>query len=181
LKNISLHVKHKYLHEHIYRHMIYYCCDSIRRLNKMNYIDYDIKGRAVVYLQNVHVKTNIPSDLRDYKYCIHCGMDTRMHPMLNSKDFDHCNTLGDGLLNKKIALSFGQKKKCGKSDEMYSNYQDYYVFNLNSLNELNEIQKGDANYPIQITLDYCPYCGYGYSINSEIQNTTFLIRMNYLV
>ena len=73
------------------------------------------------------------------------------------------------------------KKKSGKSYEINSNYQDYYVFNLNSLNELNGIQKGDADYPIRTTLDYCPYCGYGYSINSEIQNTNFLIRMNYLV
>jgi hypothetical protein len=161
--------------------MIYYCCDSIRRLSKMNYIDCDTKGQAVVYLQNVNAKTNIPSVLRDYKYCIHCGIDTKMHPIINSKDVNHCTTLADGLLNKKIVLSFGKKEKSVKNDKTYSNYQDYYVFNLTSLNELNGIQEGDADYPIRTTLNYCPYCGYGYSINSEIQNTNFLIRMNYLV
>jgi hypothetical protein len=87
-----------------------------------------------VYLQKVHVKTNIPSDLRDYNYCIRCGIDTRMHSIINSNDVNHCSTLAEGLLNKKIVLSFGQKKKSGKSYETYSNYQDYYVFNLNSLN-----------------------------------------------
>jgi hypothetical protein len=70
------------------------------------------------------VKTNIPSDLRDYRYCIHCGIDTRMHPIINSNDVNHCSTLGDGLLNKKIVLSFGQKRESGKSYETYSNYQD---------------------------------------------------------
>ena len=161
--------------------MIYYCCDSIRRLCKMNYIDRNTRGQAVVYLQKVHVKTNIPSDLRDYNYCIRCGIDTRMHSIINSNDVNRCSTLAEGLLNKKIILSFGQKKKSGKSYETYSNYQDYYVFNLNSLNELNGIQEGDADYPIRTTLDYCPYCGYGYSVNSEIENTNFLIQMNYLV
>lgn len=157
--------------------MIYYCCDSIRRLSKMNYIDCNTKGEAVVYLQNVHVKTNIPSDLRDYKYCIHCGIDTRMHPIIKSNDVNHCSTLGEGLLNKKIVLSFGHKKKSGKS---YDNL-DYYIFNLNSLNELNRIQKDDAEYPVRTTLNYCPYCGYDYSVNSGIENTNFLIQMNYLV
>jgi hypothetical protein len=157
--------------------MIYYCCDSIRRLSKMNYIDCNTKGEAVVYLQNVHLKTNIPSDLRDYKYCIHCGIDTRMHPIIKSNDVNHCSTLGEGLLNKKIVLSFGHKKKSGKS---YDNL-DYYIFNLNSLNELNGIQKDDAEYPVRTTLNYCPYCGYDYSVNSGIENTNFLIQMNYLV
>ncbi|HZA07827.1 MAG TPA: hypothetical protein VE619_08995 [Nitrososphaeraceae archaeon] len=148
----------------------------------MNYIDCDTKGQAIVYLQNVDVKTNIPSVLRDYKYCIHCGIDTRTHPIINSKkDVNYCTTLGEGLRNKKIALSFGKKEKSLKNDETYSNYQDHYVFNLTSLNELNKIQEGNADYPIRTSLDYCPYCGYGYSINSEIQNTNFLIRMNYLV
>ena len=157
--------------------MIYYCCDSIRRLSKMNYIDCNTKGEAVVYLQNVHLKTNIPSDLREYKYCIHCGIDTRMHPIIKSNDVNHCSTLGEGLLNKKIVLSFGHKKKSGKS---YDNL-DYYIFNLNSLNELNGIQKDDAEYPVRTTLNYCPYCGYDYSVNSGIENTNFLIQMNYLV
>ena len=161
--------------------MIYYCCDSIRRLSKLNYIDCDTNGQAVVYIQNVDVKTNIPSVLRDYKYCIHCGTDTRMHPIINSKDVDHCTTLRDDLLNKKIALSFGKKEKSTKNDQTYNNYQDHYVFNLTSLIVLNGIQKGDADYPVRTTLDYCPYCGYGYSISSEIQNTNFLIRMTYLV
>jgi hypothetical protein len=104
-----------------------------------------------------------------------------MHSIINSNDVNHCSTLAEGLLNKKIVLSFGQKKKYGKSYKTYSNYQDYYVFNLNSLNELNGIEEGDADYPIRTTLDYCPYCGYGYSVNSEIENTNFLIQMNYLV
>jgi hypothetical protein len=143
----------------------------------MNYIDCNTKGEAVVYLQNVHLKTNIPSDLRDYKYCIHCGIDTRMHPIIKSNDVNHCSTLGEGLLNKKIVLSFGHKKKSGKS---YDNL-DYYIFNLNSLNELNGIQKDDAEYPVRTTLNYCPYCGYDYSVNSGIENTNFLIQMNYLV
>ena len=59
-----------------------------------------------------------------------------MHSIINSNDVNHCSTLAGGLLNKKIVLSFGQKKQSGKSYETYSNYQDYYVFNLNSLNEL---------------------------------------------
>lgn len=159
--------------------MIYYCCDSVRRLCKMNYIDCDTKGQAVLYLPKAHVKTNIPSDLRDYNYCIRCGIDARMHSIINSNDVNHCSTLAEDLLNKKIVLTFGQKKKSGKSYETYS-YQDYYVFNLNSLNELNGIQDGDADYPIRTTLDYCPYCGYGY-VNSEIENTNYLIQMNYLV
>src|SRR5215813_6049582 len=91
--------------------MVFYCCDSIRRLCKMNYIDCNKKGQAVVYLQNIHVKTNIPSDLRGYKYCIRCGIDTRIHPIIKSNDVDHCSTLGEGLLNNKIVLSFGHKKK----------------------------------------------------------------------
>ncbi len=95
--------------------------------------------------------------------------------IIYSNDVNHCSTLGDGQLNKKIVLSFGQKEKSGKSDETHSNYQDYYVFNLNSLNELDGIQKGDGDYPIRTTLDYCPYCGDGYSVNSEIENTNFLI------
>ena len=161
--------------------MIYYCCDSIRRLCKMNYIDCDTKSQTVVYLQDVHVKTNIPFELRDYKYCIRCGIDTRMHPIIISNDLNDCSALAEGLVSKKIALSFGQKKESGKSYETYSNYQDYYVFNLNSLNELNGIQKGDVDYPVRTTLDYCPYCGHGYSANSEIENTNFLIQMNYLV
>jgi len=161
--------------------MIYYCCDSIRRLCKMNYIDCSTKGQGVVFLQNVQVKTNIPFELRDYKYCIRCGVDTRVHPIIISNDVNHCSALGEGLLNRKIVLSFGQKKESGKSYETYSNYQDYYVFNLNSLNELNGIQKGDVDYPVRTTLDYCPYCGHGYSANSEIENTNFLIQMNYLV
>jgi hypothetical protein len=115
--------------------------------------------------------------LRDYKYCIHCGIDTRMHPIIKSNDVNHCSTLGEGLLNKKIVLSFGHKKKSGKS---YDNL-DYYIFNLNSLNELNGIQKDDAEYPVRTTLNYCPYCGYDYSVNSGIENTNFLIQMNYLV
>jgi hypothetical protein len=143
----------------------------------MNYIDCNPKGQAVVYLQNVHVKTNIPSDLRDYKYCIHCGIDTRMHPIINSNDINHCSTLEEGLLNKKIVLFFGHKKK---SEKGYDNL-DYYIFNLNSLNELNEIQKNDAEYPVRTTLNYCPYCGYDYSVDSGIDNTNFLIQMNYLV
>jgi hypothetical protein len=143
----------------------------------MNYIDCNTKGQAVVYLQNVHVKTNIPSDLRDYKYCIHCGIDTRMHPIINSNDINHCSTLEEGLLNKKIVLFFGHKKK---SEKGYDNL-DYYIFNLNSLNELNEIQKNDAEYPVRTTLNYCPYCGYDYSVDSGIDNTNFLIQMNYLV
>jgi hypothetical protein len=143
----------------------------------MNYIDCNPKGQAVVYLQNVHVKTNIPSDLRDYKYCIHCGIDTRMHPIINSNDINHCSTLEEGLLNKKIVLFFGHKKK---SEKGYDNL-DYYIFNLNSLNELNEIQKNDAEYPVRTTLNYCPYCGYDYSVDSGIDNTDFLIQMNYLV
>jgi hypothetical protein len=161
--------------------MIYYCCDSIRRLSKMNYVDCDNKGRPVVYLQSVNVKTNITSDLRNYRYCIHCGRDTKIHPIITSKDANHCTALGDGLFDKKIVLSFGQKEKRRKNNDTYNNYQDCYVFNLNSLNELNEIQKDDTDYPIRTVLEYCPYCGYGYSINNEIQNTTFLIRMNYLV
>jgi|SRR6185312_2018248 hypothetical protein len=161
--------------------MIYYCCDSIRRLSKMNYIDCDTKGRPVVYLQNVHFKTNLSSDLRNYRYCIYCGIDTRIHPIITSKDVNRCTALGEGLLNKKIVLSFGQKEKHRKSDNTYNNFQDCYVFNPNPLNELNEIRKNDIDYPIRTTLDYCPYCGYGYSVNNEIQNTTFLIRMNYLV
>jgi hypothetical protein len=147
----------------------------------MNYIDCDTKSQTVVYLQNVHVKTNIPFDLRDYKYCIRCGIDTRMHPIIISNNLNDCSALAEGLVSKKIALSFGQKKESGKSYETYSNYQDYYVFNLNSLNEINRIQKGDVDYPVRTTLDYCPYCGHGYSANSEIENTTFLIQMNYLV
>jgi hypothetical protein len=143
----------------------------------MNYIDCNPKGQAVVYLQNVHVKTNIPSDLRDYKYCIHCGIDTRMHPIINSNDINHCSTLEEDLLNKKIVLFFGHKKK---SEKGYDNL-DYYIFNLNSLNELNEIQKNDAEYPVRTTLNYCPYCGYDYSVDSGIDNTNFLIQMNYLV
>jgi len=143
----------------------------------MNYIDCNTKGQAVVYLQNVHVKTNISSDLRDYKYCIHCGIDTRKHPIIKSNDVNHCSTLGEGLLNKKIVLFFGRKKKSGKS---YDNL-DYYIFNLNSLNELNGIQKDDAEYPVRTTLNYCPYCGYDYSVNGGIDNTNFLIQMNYLV
>jgi len=162
------------------RHMVYYCCDSIRRLSKMNYINCDTKGQAVLYIQNVQFKTNLPSDLRDYRYCMHCGIDTRMHPIINSKDVNHCTALGDGLLNKKIVLSFGDKEKSGKSNESHSNYLDYYVFNLNSLDELNRIRKDNADYPIGTSLDYCPYCGYGYSFNREIQNTNFLIRSNYL-
>jgi len=158
--------------------MIYYCCDSIRRLCKMNYIDCDTKGRAVMYLQNVHVKTNIPFELRDYKYCIRCGIDTRMHPIIISNDLNDCSALAEGLLSKKIALSFGQKKESGKSYETHSKYQDYYVFNLNSL---KGIRKGDVDYPGRTTLDYCPYCGHGYSANSEIENINFLIQMNYLV
>jgi hypothetical protein len=161
--------------------MIYYCCDSIRRLSKLNYIDCNAKGQAVVYLQNVHVKTNIPSDLRNYKYCIRCGIDTRIHPIIKSNGINHCSTLEEGLLNNKIVLSFGHKKKFGKSYDTYSNYQDYYVFNLNSLNELNEIQKDDVDYPIRITLDYCPYCSHGYSANGEIEYANFLIQMDYLV
>ena len=102
--------------------MVFYCCDSIRRLCKMNYIDCNAKGQAVVYLQNVYVKTNIPYDLRGYKYCIRCGIDTRIHPIIKSNDVNHCNTLGEGL-----------------------------------------------------------YCGYDYSANSGIENTNFLIQMNYLV
>jgi len=66
--------------------MVFYCCDSIRRLCKMNYIDCNVKGQAVVYLQNVYVKTNIPYDLRGYKYCIRCGIDTRIHPIIKSND-----------------------------------------------------------------------------------------------
>jgi hypothetical protein len=147
----------------------------------MNYIDCDTKSQTVVYLQNVHVKTNIPFDLRDYKYCIRCGIDTRMHPIIISNNLNDCSALAEGLVSKKIALSFGQKKESGKSYETYSNYQDYYVFNLNSLNEINRIQKGDVDYPVRTTLDYCPYCGHGYSANSEIENTNFLIQMNYLV
>ena len=58
--------------------MVYYCCDSIRRLSKKNYINCDTNGQAVVYIQNVHFKTNLPSDQRDYRYCIHCGIDTRI-------------------------------------------------------------------------------------------------------
>jgi hypothetical protein len=104
-----------------------------------------------------------------------------MHSIIVSKDVNHCTALGASLLNKKIVLSFGHKEKSGKSDESHSNYQDYYVFNLNSLDELNGIQKDDADYPIGTSLDYCPYCGYGYSINSEIQNTNFLVLSNYLV
>ena len=42
----------------------------------MNYIDCNAKGQGVVYPQNVYVKTNIPYDLRGYKYCIRCGIDT---------------------------------------------------------------------------------------------------------
>lgn len=160
--------------------MIYYCCNSFRRLIKMNYVDCDAKGQPVVYLQNVHVKTDLTHDLRNYRYCIRCGIDTNIHPIITSKDVNYCAMLGDGLANRKIILSFGQKEKL-KSKDVYNNYQDHYVFNLVSLDELNRIQKGDMSDPIRITLDYCPYCGYGYSINNETQNIAFLFRMNYLV
>jgi hypothetical protein len=157
--------------------MIYYCCDSMRRLSKMNFIGHDHRGQAVIYLHNVHIESNLPSELRYYKYCIHCGKDTRMHPIeIDSKD---CTTLGRGLFNKKIVLYFGQKEKLRQDDR--SNNQDHYIFNLASLSDLNSIPLDDANYPTEVCLDYCPYCGYGYSVTNETQNDNFLILSNYLV
>jgi hypothetical protein len=38
------------------------------------------------------------------------------------------------------------------------------------------LDEGFECYPIRTTLDYRPYCGYGYYIKSD-----FLIQMNYLV
>jgi hypothetical protein len=106
-----------------------------------------------------------------------------MHSIeINSNDVSCCTTLRDGLLNKKIALSFGQKEESEEKCQIYSNihHQDHYIFNLNSLDEL-EVQIDNANYPTRTSLDYCPYCGYGYSDNNEIQNSNFLILSNYLL
>jgi hypothetical protein len=159
--------------------MIYYCCDSMRRLSKMDFIDHDHRGQAVIYLHNVHVESNLPLELRYYKYCIHCGIDTRMHPIeIDSKD---CTTLGRGLFNKKIVLYFGQKEKPRQNDGININNQDHYVFNPACLSDLNGIPLDEANYPTEMRLDYCPYCGYGYSVTNETQNANFLILSSYLV
>ena len=159
--------------------MIYYCCDSMRRLSKMNFIDHDHRGQAVIYLDNVHVKSNLPSELRYYRYCIHCGIDTRMHSIeIDSKD---CTLLGRGLFGKKILLHFGQKEKPIQNETNKNNNQDHYVFNPASLSDLNNIPLDDPNYPTEMCLDYCPYCGYGYSVTNETQNDNFLILSNYLV
>ena len=163
--------------------MIYYCCDSIRRLSKMNYIDCNRRGQPIIYLQNVNVKTNLPFDLRNYNYCISCGIDTKKHPIrIDSNYVNCCTSLGDGLLNKKIALSFGRRGEFKKNGYYVEDnaHQDHYIFNLNSLDELR-VQKYHADYHIQTSLDYCPYCGYGYSVKDEIQNANFLILSNYLV
>lgn len=159
--------------------MIYYCCNSMRRLSKMNFIDHDHRGQAVIYLHNVHVESNLPSELRYYKYCIHCGMDTRIHPI--EIDSNDCTTLGRGLFNKKIVLYFGQEEKPRQNDGINNNNQDHYVFSPASLTDLNSIPLNEANYPTEMRLDYCPYCGYGYSVTNEIQNDNFLILSNYLV
>ena len=159
--------------------MIYYCCNSMRRLSKMNFIDHDHRGQAVIYLHNVHVEPNLPSELRYYKYCIHCGMDTRIHPI--EIDSNDCTTLGRGLFNKKIVLYFGQEEKPRQNDGINNNNQDHYVFSPASLTDLNSIPLDEANYPTEMRLDYCPYCGYGYSVTNEIQNDNFLILSNYLV
>ena len=158
--------------------MIYYCCDSMRRLSKMNFIDHDHRGQAVIYLLNVHVESNLPSELRYYKYCIHCGIDTRMHPI--EIDSNDCTTLGRGLFNKRIVLYFGQKEEPGQNG-INNNNQDHYVFNPASLSDLNSIPLDEANHPIGMRLDYCPYCGYGYSVTNDTQNENFLILSNYLV
>jgi hypothetical protein len=151
----------------------------MRRLSKMNFIDHDHRGQAVIYLHNVHVESNLSSELRYYKYCIHCGIDTRMHPI--EIDSNDCTTLGRGLFNKKIVLYFGQEEKPRKNDGINNNNQDHYVFNPASLTDLNSIPLDEANYPTEMRLDYCPYCGYGYSVTNEIQNDNFLILSNYLV
>lgn len=162
--------------------MIYYCCKSFRNLNEMNYIDTDNKGQPAVYLQSIQSKTKIPQELRHYRYCIHCGTNTSLHPITTLKEPNNCDRLGNDLINKKISLNFGQKKKNEKVIENFKDaYQDHYIFNLISLKELKEFQSNNEDHPVRTILDYCPYCGYGYSIKNEIQNTAFLIRMNYLI
>ena len=162
--------------------MIYYCCKSFRNLNKLNYIETDNKGQPAVYLQSIEAKTKIPQDLRHYRYCIGCGTDTALHPITILKDPNKCDMLKKGLIQKKIALNFGQKGMYEKAKENYKDLpHDHYIFNLNSLTEVKETQSNITDYPLRAILNYCPYCGYGYSIKNEIQNTTFLIRMNYLI
>ncbi len=162
--------------------MIYYCCKSFRNLNKMNYIETDNKGQPAVYLQSIEAKTKIPQELMHYRYCIQCGIDTALHPITILKDPNKCDMLEKGLIHKEIALNFGQKEKYEKAKENYEDlHHDHYIFNLNSLTEINKTQSNISDYPLRTILNYCPYCGYGYSIKNEIQNTTFLIRMNYLI
>lgn len=55
--------------------MIYYCCNSLRRLDRMGYVcDQEI------YLQRYSVPSNFPVDLRGYRFCIACGIEVRNHP-----------------------------------------------------------------------------------------------------
>ena len=134
--------------------MIYYCCKSFRNLNKLNYIETDNKGQPAVYLQSIEAKTKIPQDLRHYRYCIGCGTDTALHPITILKDPNKCDMLKKGLIQKKIALNFGQKGMYEKAKENYKDLpHDHYIFNLNSLTEVKETQSNITDYYYDNRLD----------------------------
>src|SRR5438105_15738243 len=72
----------------------------MRRLDRMNYIR-DHKR----YLQRHSIiQTNLPIDLRKYRYCITCGLDVNEHPsnIDKSNETIKCTMLMDGLLGERI-------------------------------------------------------------------------------
>jgi len=134
--------------------MIYYCCNSIRRLDRMNYIS-DHK----IYLQRHPTQTNLPIDLRKYRYCITCGLDVNEHPSNIDKSSEtiKCTMLMDGLLGESI-----NEKEC--------------VCNFNTMS------KQEINYPQSVRIDYCPYCGYSHTTDhTGIHINNFFLLAEYSV
>ena len=145
--------------------MIYYCCNSMRRLDRMNYIS-DHK----IYLQRHSIiQTNLPIDLRKYRYCITCGLDVNEHPsnIDKSKEPIKCTMLMDGLLGERIAPR--------RTDDSSINEKEY-VCNFNTL------PKQEINYPQSVRIDYCPYCGYSHTTDhTSIHTNNFFLLAEYSV
>lgn len=150
--------------------MIYYCCDSMRRLDRMGYV-----GDHKIYLQRCSVPSTLPIDLRGYRYCIACGVDVKKHPSNIAKPNGNirCTMLAEGLLNENIVH--------GQTDTISSN-ENAYSYNLNTRDEVTKWSKQNINYPQSVRIDYCPYCGYAHiSDHASVHNENLFVLAEYWI
>jgi hypothetical protein len=126
--------------------MIYYCCDWMRRLDRMGYV-----RKQEIYFQSHSIPNKFPMDLRGYRFCMACGVGLKNHPSSSNGNIQ-CTMLAEGLLDEKIVpVIMGP----------IGGDENEYAYNLNT-RDVWRRSKPNINYPQSARVDYCPYCGYAH-------------------